>query len=1008
MNDQQADLQAGSGWPRDPYKGLNYFSAVDEPLFGQRELEIDDMIFLLSSFDTRAVLLHGGTGTGKSSFLRAGLCPRLQRMPVEEGRKFFFLRETRPDGSGDDPLLVRATEDPVARVYDELRKAAEAESNALSDSVRQALRQLLPEPVPRDRLNAIPAILAALKVLTAPPQRETFVLLVDQAEEVLTLPTTTVAENRRSAFFAMIEQICFRSRSMDLRLIVAMRTEYYGRFCSFFRIRPTNRLTPDTEVGAGLFDYLLRPLSGPDIAAAIRQPTSDEPRDDRLQPPRSVYGFSYKGELPEMIAADLLRQSGEASTLPAMQIVCKQLYERVVVRGGRAAITEEDYKRFGRAEGAIDAFMERALRDAAGAANLPPLSETDIDTWALVLWHVVGRAEGGTVQTLIASEPDLLKEAGSRGIAEDAARAMLNKMVDPQRRLLRLAGGEGGTSAYSLGHDSLGPSVLRRSGQAAVRAEAAAQQAAALAKAEEERAAALAAAETELAEERRKADRRLYKARLRFAGFAFAMLAVVATAGLYMTIVVTPLRERLRILTNYAETEQSGDFRLRLILLAAALRRGETWPGSWFVDLEPAKNALRNTLLRSPIFGGVFAAAAWDSKGRRVVRLENDKLVIRNLETGEDGLSSSLPASPGGQNVPPSVGLITSQDGVERLVAFRIDTATLLAGKVGSPLVDTQFEPPTQVPGVFIPRADIFGERVRIIFMHFARTAIIKMEILQLSGATSEEFKREDLGNVALDWHPIIDQAPRQPTLAEDCNAYAFLSRRDNGYTLQMGRLGANEKGRRSEDIVTALFLGAVTIARGCDAVLARDDDKLHIVSLKPGQPPSKMRSITIGLPNEFAFMVAPSAPQIQPMFAAAPLTGNYDWRVGWLTAGGLAIVDIPHAEQALSNLSLGDQMLTGVEPSYIVGSLSFSPDGLYALMMQQQSFNTPIRVRAFNLDRDSRRKALAAQERETPDALVREACRIARFQDGTNQLSGPERRLWIGSREPQPCTGIE
>ena len=56
-------VQKLPGWPRDPYKGLDYFSAADAPLFGQRETEINDMVALLCSFDTRAVLLHGGTGT---------------------------------------------------------------------------------------------------------------------------------------------------------------------------------------------------------------------------------------------------------------------------------------------------------------------------------------------------------------------------------------------------------------------------------------------------------------------------------------------------------------------------------------------------------------------------------------------------------------------------------------------------------------------------------------------------------------------------------------------------------------------------------------------------------------------------------------------------------------------------------------------------------------------------------------------------------------------------------
>jgi hypothetical protein len=604
-------------------------------------------------------------------------------------------------------------------------------------------------------------ILAALKVLTAPPQRETFVLLVDQAEEVLTLPTTSDAENLRPAFFALIEQACFRFRSMDLRLIVSLRTEYYGRFCSFFRIRPTTKLTPATEVGAGLFDYLLRPLSAPDIAAAIRQPTSDQARDDGLPPPRSVYGFFYQGGLPETIAADLLSQSREASTLPAMQIVCKQLHERVVLRGGRAEITEEDYKRFGRAQGAIEAFMVRAIRAAATAANLPPLTETEVDSWTLVLSKVVGRAEGGTVQTLIASRQDLLTEAGKLGIGEEAARAMLNEMADPERRLLRVAGGEGGTSAYSLGHDSLGPSVLRRSAQAAVRLEEEKKQAEALV-------AERAAAEIVLAKQReeqriRNERNRLY---LTVATIVSSIFLILAIGGLLASHVL--LRQQANVLATYAAKDQSADFRLKLLLAVAALRISETSLGHWFVDSDAPRTAIRDVLLRSPVFGGAFDAVAWDADGKRVVRLQYNKVVVRDLATGEES-QSELPYEDVG--APTSVGLARIGDYPNAVGAFRIPKAKPIVGLEGSDLKASQLEVPKELDaaGIFISRADIFGTHFRVIFMNFIASAINQMWVVPISGTIDSRFEAHyPAGKLRdLDWQPLARQALRQPVLAD-------------------------------------------------------------------------------------------------------------------------------------------------------------------------------------------------------------------------------------------------
>src|SRR5262249_24639960 len=157
----------GNAWPDAPYKGLNFYSTADAPLFSQREEEIDEVVALLASFDTRVVLLQGGTGTGKSSFLRAGLVPRLQSMRPDEGRRYFFRREA---GAGSDARLIRPTDDPVARIYEALQSAATLES--VPEPARVEIRRVLSQPIPQDRKAALPAIMAALKALTEPPQRD--------------------------------------------------------------------------------------------------------------------------------------------------------------------------------------------------------------------------------------------------------------------------------------------------------------------------------------------------------------------------------------------------------------------------------------------------------------------------------------------------------------------------------------------------------------------------------------------------------------------------------------------------------------------------------------------------------------------------------------------------------------------------------------------------------------------------------------------------------------------
>jgi hypothetical protein len=107
-------------WPKEPYKGLNYFTRLDAPLFGQRDADIDNCSAIVGSVTNKVLLLHGRSGTGKSSFLRAGLLPRL-----EEAR--FGCLATA--ASALEPLLVRCTADPLTRLHGDILERLSSQSN---------------------------------------------------------------------------------------------------------------------------------------------------------------------------------------------------------------------------------------------------------------------------------------------------------------------------------------------------------------------------------------------------------------------------------------------------------------------------------------------------------------------------------------------------------------------------------------------------------------------------------------------------------------------------------------------------------------------------------------------------------------------------------------------------------------------------------------------------------------------------------------------------------------
>jgi len=79
-----------SSWPESPYKGLSFYDHDDIFLFAGRDEDVWQCARLLDDPATRILMLHGPTGCGKSSFLRAGLVPLLERSTAG----FQFLKKT--------------------------------------------------------------------------------------------------------------------------------------------------------------------------------------------------------------------------------------------------------------------------------------------------------------------------------------------------------------------------------------------------------------------------------------------------------------------------------------------------------------------------------------------------------------------------------------------------------------------------------------------------------------------------------------------------------------------------------------------------------------------------------------------------------------------------------------------------------------------------------------------------------------------------------------------------
>jgi hypothetical protein len=127
-----------------------------------------------------------------------------------------------------------------------------------------------------------------------------------------------------------------------------------------------------------------------------------------------------------------------------------------------------------------------------------------------------------------------------------------------------------------------------------------------------------------------------------------------------------------------------------------------------------------------------------------------------------------------------------------------------------------------------------------------------------------------------------------------------------------------------------------------------------------------------------------------------------------WLTVRGLAVADFAAAAgggTAASDAPL-EPMLTGLDAHGGAGQLMVSRDGRFALLVQQGPPSEGVEVRAYDLRFAARKQSLDALT--SVAELVREACRVAAYQTGSNKLDDGEMISWLGSKSAQqPCSGI-
>lgn len=349
-------------WPDEPYRGLNYFRPQDRPLLAGRDNDVDICTTLLGHPETRVLLLHGATGCGKSSFLRAGLIPTME----ESGAGYLFIKTPQGD---DEAQFIRSTNAPISQIAYHIYNFAKAPFETRTPKGLRTLdltAALLGSTSWEDFLSRagdpehlIQSLQMIAKIIPQP-----LVLIIDQAEEVLTLNPGDAGKDNRARFFSFLR--FFQELKINARIVVTLRTEYFGRFADASQ--------SGYQATAHFQHFFLPDLQTEALLEAIMRPTEQEKDNWYGRPP---YGFSFEDGLPQKIVNDLTKAGQSGPTLPILQLVCLGLYRDCVGRQ-ETLITAKDYATKGKVEGQLVEHVKGAtitLYDASTdvAENIPAI-----------------------------------------------------------------------------------------------------------------------------------------------------------------------------------------------------------------------------------------------------------------------------------------------------------------------------------------------------------------------------------------------------------------------------------------------------------------------------------------------------------------------------------------------------------------------------------------------------------------------------------------------------------
>ena len=369
-------------WPpegdpdRPPYRGLKPLESDDAGIFFGREaptIEALDRIRGLSdAAPPRFLVVLGASGAGKSSFLRAGLFPRLSR----DDRAFLPLPIVRPERAAltGETGLIRSLEAACKALR---LKHTRAQVKAAVEAGPAAVATLLAEVVEAARAPSL-----AGEDRPAPPR---VVLAIDQGEELFLSDGGPEAR----AFLDLVRGLVTDAGS-NVIILAAIRSDAYEAVQGAPALEGVHQQT----------------LSLPPLPKGAYQMVIEGPAARLNDTARAL---TIEPALTAALLADI-ETGGAKDALPLLAFTLERLY---LEHGGDGDLRLDEYRQIGGIKGSIEAAVERALGAADGDPAVPKdhAARLALLRRALIPWLAGIDPETGAPRRRVARLSEIPEEA---------------------------------------------------------------------------------------------------------------------------------------------------------------------------------------------------------------------------------------------------------------------------------------------------------------------------------------------------------------------------------------------------------------------------------------------------------------------------------------------------------------------------------------------------------------------------------------------------------------------